>query len=68
VSFTLTNSALAAADNMILNMVSGTDGAYYVGLAAMANGSCTIVVRNLTGGALAEAVAIRFTVLKGTLS
>jgi len=63
VSFVLTNSVLAATDNMILNIVGGTNGAYCLGLDAVAAGSCTITLRNLTAGAIAEAVTIRFTIL-----
>lgn len=63
VSFTLTNTVLAATDNMILNIVGGTNGAYCPGLGAVAAGSCTITLRNLTAGAIAEAVTIRFTIL-----
>ena len=64
VSFVLTNTVLAATDNMILNIVGGTNGAYCLGLDAVAAGSCTITLRNLTAGAIAEAVTIRFTILK----
>jgi len=63
VSFVLTNTVLAATDNMILNIVGGTNGAYCLGLDAVAAGSCTITLRNLTAGAIAEAVTIRFTIL-----
>jgi len=63
VSFVLTNTVLAATDNIILNIVGGTNGAYCLGLDAVAAGSCTITLRNLTAGAIAEAVTIRFTIL-----
>jgi len=68
VSFVLTNSVLAATDNMILNIVGGTNGAYCLGLDAVAAGSCTITLRNLTAGAIAEAVTIRFTILNSVNS
>ena len=64
VSFVLTNTVLAATDNMVLNIVGGTNGAYCLGLDAVAAGSCTITLRNLTAGAIAEAVKIRFSLLK----
>jgi len=35
---------------------------------AIANGSCIITLRNLTAAAIAEAVSIRFTVLKAVNS
>jgi len=68
VSFTLTNTVLAATDNMILNIVGGTNGAYCLGLDAVAAGSCTITLRNLTAGAIAEVVTIRFTILNSVNS
>lgn len=64
VSFPLTNSAIAAGDNIILNHVgAGTRGAYTLD-GDCAAGSATIFVRNNTAGALAEAIVIRFTVIK----
>ena len=65
VSFTLTNSAIAAGDRSIANHVSGgTFGAYMID-ARSAAGSATVVVRNLTAGSLSEAVVIGFAVIKG---
>lgn len=65
VSFVLTNSAIAATDNIVLNHVSvGTFGAYLLN-GRCAAGSATIDVRNVTAGSLSEAIVIRFTVLKG---
>ena len=64
VSFTLTNSSIAATDLIIINHVSGgTTGAYLFGARAAA-GSATITVRNVTAGALSEAVVIAFAVIK----
>ena len=66
VSFTLTNSQIAATDVLILNNVSGgTLGAYMFG-ARCAAGSATITVRNLTAGDLAEALVIGFAVIKAS--
>ena len=66
VSFTLTNSQIAATDVLILNNVSGgTLGAYMFG-ARCAAGSATITVRNLTAGDLAEALVIGFVVIKAS--
>jgi hypothetical protein len=66
VSFTLTNSQIAATDVLILNNVSGgTLGAYMFG-ARCAAGSATITVRNLTTGDLAEALVIGFAVIKAS--
>lgn len=65
VSFTLTNSTVTANDVMIVNHVTtGTRGAYTIN-ADCANGSVTISVRNNTAAALAEAIVLRFAVIKG---
>ena len=64
VSFTLTNTLIAATDLLILNHVSGgTAGSYLLNAQAGA-GSASINVRNITAGALAEAIVIRFAVFK----
>lgn len=65
VSFTLTNSVIASTDVLILNHVSGgTIGAYTLN-ASCGSGAATIYVRNITGGALGEAIVIRFALIKG---
>jgi hypothetical protein len=64
VSFTLTNSAIAANDLLVLNHVSaGTAGSYALNAQAAA-GSASINVRNITSGNLAEAIVIGFAVIK----
>ena len=64
VSFTLTNSAIAAGDVLVLNHISGgTAGAYLIN-AQSAAGSASINVRNITTGSLSEAIVIAFAVLK----
>lgn len=64
VSFTLTNSTIAATDVMILNHVTtGTRGAYTLN-AQCAAGSAIIYVRNNTAGSLSEAIVIRYAVIK----
>jgi hypothetical protein len=66
VSFTLTNSSVAATDLLVINHVSGgTTGAYLFGARAAA-GSATITVRNVTAGDLAEALVVGFAVIKAT--
>lgn len=68
VSFTLTNSYLAAADQILWNHQSGgTLGAYNV-TAVCGSGSATVTVRNITGGALGEAAVLQFFVLKAVTS
>lgn len=69
VSFTLANSNIAATDLVIAEHISaGTAGAYRVNANNPAAGSCTVTVRNLTAGNLAEAIVIRFVVFKAATS
>jgi hypothetical protein len=68
VSFTLTNSAIAATDVIVINHTSaGTVGAYHVD-AQVGAGSAVVNVRNLTAGALLEAIVLRFAVIKAVVS
>lgn len=65
VSFTLTNTNIAAADLVhAVHNSAGTNGAYGVTAQVLAAGSALISVRNLTAGALSEAIVIRFAVFK----
>jgi hypothetical protein len=68
VSFVLTNSAIAAGDTLILNHISGGTAGSYTLNARSASGSATIDVRNVTAGALAEAIVIAFAVIKAVTS
>ncbi|RVD11633.1 hypothetical protein EN753_01570 [Mesorhizobium sp. M2A.F.Ca.ET.029.05.1.1] len=64
VTFTLTNTNIAATDTLILNHAGGgTFGAYALN-ARCAAGSATIAIRNLTAGSLSEALDIRFAIIK----
>lgn len=64
VSFTLTNTTIAATDLLVLNHVSGgTAGAYFLN-AQCAAGSASINVRNITSGSLPEAIVIGFALVK----
>ena len=67
VTFTLTNSTLSAKDVLILN-VSGaaTSGAYNCWVSSMSAGSATVTLRNITGGALSEAVVLNFVIIHCT--
>lgn len=66
VSFTLTNTAIAATDVLVLNHVTtGTRGAYTLN-AQCAAGSAVIYVRNNTAGSLGEAIVLRFALIKGS--
>jgi len=64
VSFTLTNSTIAATDVISLNHASaGTAGKYALNAQAAA-GSASINVTNISAGSLSEAIVIRFAVIK----
>ena len=64
VTFTLTNSTIAATDLLVLNHVSGGTAGSYLLNAQAAAGSASINVRNVTAGALSEAIVIGFAVIK----
>lgn len=66
VSFTLTNSAIAATDIVAVSIKSAaTTNSYSVTTQAVGAGSCSIQIHNFTAGALAEAVVLSFAVIKG---
>ena len=68
VTFSMTNSTIAATALLVLNHVSGgTAGAYLLNAQAAA-GSVSINVRNITAGSLAEAIVIGFAVIKASIT
>lgn len=68
VSFSFTNSTIAANDILVFNHVSGgTIGAYNFNAVA-GSGTATVTVRNITGGDLTEAPVISFAVIKAVTS
>lgn len=67
VSFVVTNSLVGVGDTPTVAVQSGgTANAYRADVTAVAAGSFTITVENLTGGSLGEAPVIGFNVIKGT--
>jgi hypothetical protein len=65
VSFVVTNTAVAASDMVVVNVVGGgTANAYRASVAAVGSGSFTITVENITGGSLSEAAVIGFAIIK----
>ena len=68
VSFTLTNTTIAATDLLVLNHVSGGTAGSYLLNAQCAAGSASINVRNITAGSLSEAIVIGFALVKGVTS
>ena len=66
VTFTLTNNLISAKDVIILNVGAGaTSGAYNCWISSMSTGTCTITLRNISGGNLSEAVVINYAIIHG---
>lgn len=69
VTFTVTCSAMAATDVVIINHHSGgTIGAYLVMPNTAAAGSFKITLRNNTAGNLSEALVLRYAIIKAVVS
>ena len=64
-TFTLNNSTLSANDAVILTISGGqaTPGSYNVFANALAAGSVSITLRNISGGSLSEAIVINFAII-----
>lgn len=64
VTFTLNNSTIGVKDVVILSVASGaTAGAYNCWVSGKGTGTCSITLRNISGGNLSEAVVINFAVI-----
>ena len=64
VTFTLNNTYISANDTVILTISSGgTAGAYNAWISGLTAGSCTVAFRNVTAGALGEAVVLNFALI-----
>ncbi len=69
VTFTVTNTLVAATDVIVVNHGSaGTAGSYLVGVSEVGAGSFKVTVSNVSAGALSEAIVINFAVIKGASS
>jgi hypothetical protein len=68
VAFTLTNSTISAKDVIIVNVAGGvaSNETYNCWVSGHSAGSVTIVLRNISGGSLSEAVVINFAVIHCT--
>ena len=64
-TFTLNNSFISANDTVVLTISGGqaTPGSYNVFANALAAGSVSISLRNISGGPLLEAVVINFAII-----
>ena len=62
--FIVTCSSVSVDDNVICSIASGgTQGAYNVFIAAIGNGSFTVVIKNSTNNAYSEAVTLNYSIL-----
>ena len=65
VTFTWTNTAVAATDVIVTNHISGgTLGGYSINCRATGAGTAACDVRNNTAGSLSEAIVIQYAVVK----
>jgi hypothetical protein len=65
VAFVVTNSAVSSLDIPVIALASGatTAGTYLLSVAAVANGSFTVVISNASAGSLSEALTLNFGIL-----
>jgi hypothetical protein len=68
VSFVFTNSTIGANDLLLMQHQSGGTLGSYTLNASCAAGNATVYVRNNTAGGLAEALVIRYAVIKGAVA
>lgn len=70
VTFTLTNSNIAATDIVLVQLQSGNAGAgtYQVWAESSGSGTVVVAIRNTTAGALAETLVLSFAVVKSVTS
>ena len=68
-TFTLNNNLISANDTVILTISGGqaTAGSYNVFANALATGSVSITLRNISGGSLSEAVVVNFCIIHGAV-
>lgn len=68
VTFTLTNSFIAAGDFVLVQHISATNGGAWCISVVAGSGSCTINIRNVTAASITEATPLRITVIKAVTS
>lgn len=68
VTFTLTNSFIAANDYLLVQHISATNGGAWVFSTVCGAGSATISVANSTALSITSATPLRFTIIKGVTS
>jgi hypothetical protein len=65
VTFTLTNSFIAATDFLLVQHISATNGGAWVFSCVCGSGSATISLSNSTNASITSATPLRFTIIKG---
>ena len=65
VAFTMTNSKISVRDVVIINVAGGvaSNSTYNCWVSGHAAGTCDIVLRNISAGALSEAVVLNFAII-----
>ena len=68
VAFTMTNNKISAKDVVIVNVAGGvaSNATYNCWVSGHAAGTCDFVLRNISGGALSEAVVLNFAIIHCT--
>ena len=68
VAFTLNNSTISAKDVVLVNVAGGvaSNSTYNCWVSGHAAGTCDIVLRNISGGSLSEAVVLNFAIIHCT--
>lgn len=68
VAFVMTNSKVSAKDVVVVNVAGGvaSNETYNCWVSGHAAGSCTFVLRNISGGSLSEAVVLNFAIIHCT--
>jgi len=64
-TFTFNNSLISIKDTIILNMVETFASVNYLFTVGIGTGAATIGIRNMSAGALAEAIVFNFSIIKG---
>jgi len=69
VGFVVTNTMVTLNDTPVVTIKSGnTANAYHIQVDGVQNGQFVISLRNMTAGALAEAVVLQFNIIRGTIT
>lgn len=65
VAFTMTNNKIGARDVVVVNVAGGvaSNATYNCWVSGQGAGTCDFVLRNISGGALSEAVVLNFAII-----